>query len=150
IETRWAVERHGLERAVTAPGGVDARVVAGMRAVVEHQRALLAAGELDEFVNQDREFHRVAVAATGNAILIPLYDSLRDRQRRMVRRTVRDDHDRAADVLAQHEAILATLEAGKQSKLVKLLADHLRDTRATLLGIEDTAPAGTPPRGPGA
>ena len=35
----------------------------------------------------DRAFHRALVAATGNAILLGLYDSLRDRQRRMGRAT---------------------------------------------------------------
>lgn len=117
-----------------------------MRAVVEQQRAALAAGELDAFVDLDREFHRVAVAATGNAILVRSTTGFGIVSRRPSETT----HPAPATSSPSTRRCSPTLEAGKQSRLIKLLADHLRGTRAALLGVEDTAPAGTPPRGPAA
>lgn len=128
IETRWVIERHGLELAVANP---DPTVASAMRAVCARQRELLDAGQLDTFSDVDREFHRVPVAATGNPILIDLYDSLRDRQRRMVRATLHDDAARAEAVLGEHLAIVDAVEAGKASKALRLLQAHLEGTRTS-------------------
>ena len=81
IETRWVIERYAVERAITAPGAVAKELCAA----ADRQEGL----EGLKFVEADRAFHRALVAATGNAILLGLYDSLRDRQRRMGRATAR-------------------------------------------------------------
>ena len=83
IETRWVIERYAIERADAALG----RVLTG----------LAEGADVDE---ADRAFHRALVAGTGNEILLSLYDSLRDRQRRMGRASARPraqgaDHRRA-------------------------------------------------------
>src|SRR3954465_1157515 len=79
IETRWVIERYAIERAIAAPGDV----VAALCRLTERQEELTGG----EFVEADRAFHRTLVEATGNRILLGLYDSLRDRQRRMGRAT---------------------------------------------------------------
>lgn len=129
METRWVIERHGIEHVVAHP---DPLVTAAMAAVCDEQQRLLDAGDFGRFSDVDREFHRVAVAATGNTILIPLYDSLRDRQRRLVRGLVQHDAARAAAVLAEHREILAAVEAGKAGKALRLLQTHLDATRFAL------------------
>lgn len=129
LETRLVVERHGIELAIERS---DASVFAAMRAACDQQRVHLDAGELDAFSDTDREFHRAAVAGTGNSILITLYDSLRDRQRRMVRGMVGGDPVRAASVLDEHLAILAAVEVGKTAKALRLLDAHLEGSRAAL------------------
>lgn len=131
IETRWVLERHGLERALERR---DAEVVAGMRAVIAEQERLVAAGDFAGFVDQDREFHRVAVAATQNAILIGLYDSIAERQRRMIRRYVGSGED-AATVTGEHAAITDALQAGVPGPTLELLRAHVDRTRASLLGL---------------
>jgi DNA-binding GntR family transcriptional regulator len=131
IETRWVLERHGLERAMEAR---DDAVVAGMRAVILEQQRRLDAGDFTGFVDQDREFHRVAVAATQNAILVGLYDSIAERQRRMVRRYVGSGDD-AATVTAEHVAITDALAAWEVTPTLELLRAHVQRTRAALLGI---------------
>ncbi len=126
METRWVIERHGIEQAIARP---DPSVPAEMRAVCDQQQLYLDAGDLGAFSDVDREFHRVLVAATGNPILISLYDSLRDRQQRMVRGAITGDAATAARVLAEHREIVATIEAGKQGKALRLLQEHLERTR---------------------
>jgi DNA-binding GntR family transcriptional regulator len=130
IETRWVVERHGIERAVAQH---DAAAIAAMHAVCDEQQRLLDAGDLNGFADVDREFHRVAVAATANPILIALYDSLRDRQQRMVRGMVHGERALAETVLAEHRAILAAVEAGKASKALRLLEAHLGNARTGIV-----------------
>jgi DNA-binding GntR family transcriptional regulator len=131
IETRWVLERHGLERAMETR---DEAVIAGMRAVVVEQQRLVAAGDFVAFVDQDREFHRVAVAATRNAILVGLYDSIAERQRRMIRRYVGSGED-AAVVTDEHTAITDALFAGEVAPTLELLRAHVQRTRAALLGV---------------
>jgi DNA-binding GntR family transcriptional regulator len=131
IETRWVLERHGLERALETR---DEAVVAGMRAVIVEQQRLVAAGDFVGFVDQDREFHRVAVAATQNAILVGLYDSIAERQRRMIRRYVGSGED-AAVVTDEHTAITDALVTGEVASTLELLRAHLQRTRAALLGV---------------
>ncbi|MHB8691153.1 MAG: GntR family transcriptional regulator [Solirubrobacteraceae bacterium] len=131
MQTRWVVERFGLERAVEHG---DASVVNDMRAALATQRTLLDAGDLPAFVDADREFHRVAVAATTNAILIDLYDSIRERQRRMIRRRL-DTNREAAHALDQHTTLTNALEAGDQKHLLALLKTHISETREALLGV---------------
>ena len=50
---------------------------------IARQEDLAARDATPAFVEADREFHRIFVAAAGNPILLALYDSLRDRQSRM-------------------------------------------------------------------
>src|SRR5690349_23981856 len=75
METRWVIERYAIERVIERPGDVPAELGAAAAA----QEGLEGAA----FVEADRAFHRALVAGTGNQILLGLYDSLRDRQRRM-------------------------------------------------------------------
>ncbi|MDO9353396.1 MAG: GntR family transcriptional regulator [Solirubrobacteraceae bacterium] len=126
MDTRWVIERHGVEQAVAHP---DPSVVARMRAICDRQQALLEVGDYNAFSDVDRELHRVLVVATGNPILIDLYDSLRDRQRRMVRGAITDDASTATTVLAEHRELVALLEAGKGGKALRLLEAHLDRTR---------------------
>ena len=96
METRWVIERYAIERAIERPGDVPASC-----APPSTRQAGL---EGSEFVEADRAFHRALVAGTGNAILLTLYDSLRDRQRRMGRATARTP-DRARAILGEHREL---------------------------------------------
>lgn len=135
IETRWVIERHAIERLVEHP---DPAVTGAMLAVIEEQRRLLDAGDMNAFSAIDRDFHRAPVQGTGNAILIELYDSLRDRQRRMNRGMVQDDPARGEVVVTEHRAILAAIEAGKASKALRLLKEHMESARVGLLASRAT------------
>jgi DNA-binding FadR family transcriptional regulator len=64
------------------------------------------------------------VAATGNQILLGLYDSLRDRQRRMGRATARSA-DQIATTLREHREIADAVAAGDSARALAALRAHL-------------------------
>lgn len=130
LDTRWVVERHGIERAAEQGTGPT---VAGLRAAIADQRRHVEAADLPAFSDADREFHRVLVAATENPILIDLYETLRDRQRRIARGMVKGDATLAERFMAEHEAIADALEAGDAALALERLDDHLDEARSKLL-----------------
>jgi DNA-binding GntR family transcriptional regulator len=125
IETRWVIERFAIERAIAAPGELAKQLTKSAE-----RQARLKGGE---FVEADRSFHRSLVAATGNTILLGLYDSLRDRQRRMARATMRD-RDRAQRTATEHRAIAAAIAAGDRERALTALRTHLDGALSALRG----------------
>ncbi|WP_028058103.1 GntR family transcriptional regulator [Candidatus Solirubrobacter pratensis] len=125
IETRWVLERYAIERAIQSPGDLPTRL-----AKSADRQARLSGGE---FVEADRAFHRSLVEATGNAILLGLYDSLRDRQRRMARATMRDA-DRQGRTSKEHRAIADAIGAQDRDRALAALRTHLEGALATLRG----------------
>jgi DNA-binding FadR family transcriptional regulator len=105
-----------VERAIAEPGDVPAALAASAAA----QAGLTGAA----FVEADRAFHRTLVAGTRNTILLSLYDSLRDRQRRMGRATARSP-EQMARVAAEHGQIAAAVAAGDEPRALAALRDHL-------------------------
>ncbi len=123
IETRWVIERYAIERAMRDPAELAGRLAKS----AERQTRLKG----NEFIESDRAFHRALVEATGNTILLGLYDSLRDRQRRMARATLRGD-DRAQRTSAEHGEIAAAIGAGDLERALAALRAHL-DAALTVL-----------------
>lgn len=130
IETRWVVERHGIELAAAGP---DRRALAAIEATLDAQAQHIAAGDLHAFADADGDFHQALAAATGNPILIELYDTLRDRQRRMTRGMVHDSAERAQAFLGEHRAIYDAIAAGDAGAATARLRAHLDHARETLL-----------------
>jgi DNA-binding GntR family transcriptional regulator len=123
IETRWVIERYAIERAIEAQGEVAEELCAA----VDRQDGLSGLG----FVEADRAFHRTLVAATGNTILLGVYDSLRDRQRRMGRATARTP-DQLALILAEHREIAEAIASGDPEHALAALRAHLDNSLAKL------------------
>ena len=156
IETRWVVERHGIEvasgsgastrggsrdsrggssdsRGERPVSGPDRRALAAIEATIDAQAKHIAAGDLHAFADADGDFHQALAAATGNPILIELYDTLRDRQRRMTRGMVHDSTERAQAFLGEHRAIYDAIAAGDAAGATARLRAHLDHARETLL-----------------
>ncbi len=121
IETRLLLERHALTRLLADGAGAGAALEA-MAATISAQRAALDAGDEAGFAARDREFHRAAVAATGNALLLGLYDSLRERQQRLARRSM---GLRAEAILTEHRALLDAARDGDLDRALRILEEHL-------------------------
>src|SRR3954468_3500809 len=66
METRLLVERHAIEKVVRSRAEIGEALAAELR----RQEQLIATGDSPAFVDSDREFHRVFVAAAGNPILL--------------------------------------------------------------------------------
>ena len=120
IETRWVIERYAIERAETDLGSE-------LAASADAQEGL----EGNEFVEADRAFHRALVAGTENEILLSLYDSLRDRQRRMGRASTRTA-ERKASIIADHRELAAAITAGDTEGALAILRRHLDDALSAL------------------
>jgi DNA-binding GntR family transcriptional regulator len=128
METRLLVERHAVR--VAAASG--AALAAALEGEVAEQERRLACGDRAGFAEADRAFHRRIVAAAGNAILLRLYDSLQDRQRRMNLASTARDPSLPARFVAEHRRIAAALAAGDADAADAALAAHLETARAGL------------------
>jgi DNA-binding GntR family transcriptional regulator len=128
FDARVALERHCLIKLADAPppGLADE-----LHAILARQREVHAAGDLVAFAAADRELHRAWVAATGNAVLLDLYDQLRDRQQRVTARMLaRDGAARGGELLEEHERIVDALTNGDRYGAAAALERHLSAARA--------------------
>lgn len=124
METRLLVERFAIERVIAS----DADVASLLDGSIARQQHLADYGDPREFVETDREFHRIFVAASGNFILLQLHDSLRDRQSRMNVTALARDSDRMRQVLAEHRALVGAVNARDRDTAVAIIQDHLHQT----------------------
>jgi DNA-binding GntR family transcriptional regulator len=130
METRLLVERFAIEKVIDR--GID--LGPDLELAIAHQEALTARGREREFVEADREFHRLVVAAAGNAILLQLHDSLRDRQSRMGLAALMRDENRMRQILEEHRTLVAAVTARDAELACSLVDRHLEGTLALLLG----------------
>jgi len=130
METRVLVEQFALAKTIAR--GSD--VIGELEAAIERQVAHAERGDSEAFVEADREFHTVFVTAAGNPIVASLYDSLRDRQRRMGVAALTRDERRVSSILAEHRALVAAVGARDPERARTVLADHLQGTLELLRG----------------
>lgn len=128
METRLVVERFAIERVIAR--GVD--LGDRLDAAIVRQRALAGPEHSREFVEADREFHRLLVEAAGNPILLQLHDSLRDRQSRMGLVALARDDDRTRQILEEHAGLAAAIAAGDAGQALSLVDRHLQSTLVLL------------------
>ena len=138
IETRRLIELHAIDGI-----GRDAvRLGDRLAELIGDQERLAAAGDARGFVESDRELHRAIVSSTGNAILISVHDSLRDRQSRMGLAALAADAGRVQEILGEHRAIAAAVRGGDAAAARTLLASHIDGTLSLLRGAPRSKPAG--------
>jgi DNA-binding GntR family transcriptional regulator len=133
METRLLVERHAIERVIFR----EIRVTESVRAAIESQEALAVAGDMAAFVESDREFHRIFVAAAGNPILLQLHDSLRDRQSRMGAVAISRDTGRIPEILDEHRKLADAVLARDVDLARRVIDRHLEKTLSLLLRPPD-------------
>jgi DNA-binding GntR family transcriptional regulator len=126
METRMLVERFALDK-VLHNGAVPA-IADELSAAIAQQEEYAAAGDTDGFVAVDREFHTMFVTAAGNPIVTGLYDSLRDRQQRMIITSLLRDAKRIESILIEHRQITDAIRAGDLARADAVLVAHLRGT----------------------
>jgi DNA-binding GntR family transcriptional regulator len=124
METRLLIELHAVDRAVEHRGEVSGL----LEVAIATQRRLVAGKERSAFVESDREFHRILVAATGNSILLDLHDSMRDRQTRMGLAAISRQAGRVDTILREHEEIAKAIGAGDRPRAEAALRKHLEGT----------------------
>jgi DNA-binding GntR family transcriptional regulator len=128
METRQLLERFAVTRVIELELDLSSRLTE----VIAAQERHAAAGEAVAFVDADREFHRVFVAATGNAIVIRTHDSLRDQQNRMGLAAMSAGSDRMRRILDQHREIVDAVERRDADTAASLIDRHLEETLGLL------------------
>jgi DNA-binding GntR family transcriptional regulator len=126
METRMLVERFALDK-VMANGPVAA-IADRLDAAITEQEVRASEGDADGFVAVDREFHTTFVTAASNPIITGLYDSLRDRQRRMIITSLLIDTKRIESILVEHRALADAIRSGDLEGAQTVLEEHLRGT----------------------
>jgi DNA-binding GntR family transcriptional regulator len=126
METRMLVERFALGKLLAA--GAAPLIAARLDNAIAQQEERAAAGDADGFVAVDREFHTTFVTAAGNPIITGLYDTLRDRQRRMIITSLLIDTKRINSILVEHRALTDAIRAGELDRALSVLEAHLRGT----------------------
>lgn len=131
METRLVIERFALERALANPVAISE----DLRAGIETQELLVSREDRQGFVEADREFHRILVAAARNPILLELHDSMRDRQTRMGLAAIAQEAGRMQTILSEHRALAEALSQGRSALALELLDRHLDGTLRALRAI---------------
>jgi DNA-binding GntR family transcriptional regulator len=126
METRMLVERFAMDKLLG--NGETGAVADALEIAIAAQEEYAASGDADGFVAVDREFHTTFVSAAGNPILAGLYDSLRDRQQRMIIMSLLRDTKRIESILVEHRQITAAIRAGDLARADAVLVAHLRGT----------------------
>ncbi|MGW6197775.1 FadR/GntR family transcriptional regulator [Kribbella sp. NPDC055110] len=104
--------RAGIEAAAArlAAQHADPASLTPLSDALEARGAALAAGDLDAFVAVDTDFHRGVVIASGNPLLLRLYDALAEVLAESIRETatIPEDHR----ILDAHIDVLEAIRAG--------------------------------------
>jgi DNA-binding GntR family transcriptional regulator len=131
METRLLVERFAIEKIIRSRIHLDNRLAESLA----RQQKLAKRRTWRDFVEADREFHRIFVANAGNSILLALHDSLRDRQSRMNLVALSRDADRLRQILEEHRALVDAVNANDLRGARKIVTQHLQ---GTLLLLRET------------
>jgi DNA-binding GntR family transcriptional regulator len=141
METRRLVEDFAVRKVVHRSNRHE--VVAALDDRLVEMRAAMAGADTVAYVAADRAFHAAIVASAGNAILIRLYASLRDRQLRMGVANLMadgtpsgqsDTSARMRATLREHQAIRDAIADGSVRAAVAAANEHLDGTQALLAG----------------
>ncbi|WP_326797105.1 GntR family transcriptional regulator [Streptomyces sp. NBC_01808] len=130
VETRMLVEEHAARRSVPAPAALLTR----LEELLEEQRRHVEADDRAAASVTDRCFHAAIVRNAGNAILVRLYDQLRDRQLRMGVALMNAQPDRMRRSLAEHAEILQALRSGSADTAAAAVHGHVASVRNLLRG----------------
>ncbi|MFC4008215.1 GntR family transcriptional regulator [Nonomuraea purpurea] len=129
LELRQALEQAAAER--IARDGLTARFERHLRELIERQRELAQAGDVDGFAAADEMFHRGIVEASGNRLAGRFYATLGDRQRRMSISALSPRPQRLSVLADEHETLLAHLVAGVAATFGQALRAHLAATHGS-------------------
>ncbi|WP_026328568.1 GntR family transcriptional regulator [Streptomyces sulphureus] len=125
VETRLLVEQHAVHASVPLSGALAEH----LETHLVEQRRCADEGDLHAFAVSDRCFHAELVRATGNDILVRIYDQLRDRQLRMGVAMMHAQPERIAKNLTEHREIYEALTDGDADAAAQAVHRHISRVR---------------------
>lgn len=128
--------RLSLEPALAREAAINASGEAVTRLKLARDRGKEAAS-WDEYEASDTAFHRAVAEATGNVLLLALFDQLNQVRRAVsfdsvVRTTLRPAEDHTS--FAEHDRITAAIDARDAATAHAAMRDHLGSVSARLFG----------------
>ena len=120
-EVRNALEAAGVRRAGAAERDALAGRLAGN---LERQEQALLGGDVNAFAVLAMQFHRAFVEASGNSIMLALYDRLGDRQYLSILRSAGRIAGEPHQVVAEHRVLLEHAGRGDWIGFAAALDDH--------------------------
>lgn len=130
METRLLIERFAISKVIRL--GIDLSVP--LQSAIVRQQALAGREYRREFVDADREFHRLLVEGAGNEVIIELHDSMRDRQTRMGLVALAREDERVQEIIDEHLALAQAICAKDEERALATLDEHLHATLMLLRG----------------
>ncbi|WP_243226300.1 GntR family transcriptional regulator [Microbacterium sp. CIAB417] len=132
VEARILIETDAVRRLVRDSERVQ-DVVDELSDILDEQRRAYEASDLARLAEADTAFHARIVAAGGNALLAEFFATLRDRQRRMLARSLWRRDDRAEQVLDDHGLLVRLIGDGETAAFEVALGRHIKKTHRELL-----------------
>ncbi len=103
--------------------GATPAIVQRLGAIVESMRTAAHRGDIQRMAILDMSFHEIVGEASSNGRLIRILRSLRLQIRESI--AINLIYDNPADVVAQHEQLLAALQARKPAEFGRLMEAHI-------------------------
>lgn len=132
MEARLLVERDAVEKILRR----EVPVSASLEESLSRQSRMAERQDYRSFIDLDRDFHRILVAAADNPIILGLYDSLRDRLTAVLIGSVRPEEaeERIRKILGEHRELVDAIAAGDAPLADRLITKHLQETLNLLRG----------------
>jgi DNA-binding GntR family transcriptional regulator len=128
LEARLVLEQFAAGKVAQQETVARHAVFERMKTELDRQRQ----ADSREFVDADRTFHSILIETAGNAILEGVYDSLRDRQMRMIGESTVRDPNRMRTILDEHARIAEAIRDGDLARALDVVNTHLTGTRLAL------------------
>lgn len=123
IPVRLTIESFAFRRANSVLGRDDFR---DLHDVLEAMRVAAESGDDDGVAEADFRFHEIIIERAGRNHCVQLWRVIQPR----VRAYFHSDtpvHRNPLDLVASHEDLLATIEAGNEEQVLAMLEPHIRD-----------------------
>lgn len=122
LEARVAIEAHAV---ASMPAEARRTLHTELVDIAKSQSESIAAQSLTDFSELDVRFHRAIVAAAGNSVILGFYDSLRERQRRMVESSVHASAHSTEAIGHEHLDLADAVARGEAERFTGMLRSHL-------------------------
>lgn len=134
LEARVAIEAHAV---ASMPGEARRTLHTELVDIAKSQSESIAARSLTDFSELDVRFHRAIVAAAGNSVILGFYDSLRERQRRMVESSVHASAHSTEAIGHEHLDLAEAVARGEAERFTSMLRSHLERVHEVRLSNDD-------------
>lgn len=134
LEARVAIEAHAV---ASMPDDARKALQIELIEIAESQSVAVTERSLTDFSELDVRFHRAIVAAAGNSVILGFYDSLRERQRRMVESSVHASAHSTEVIGHEHLELAEAVARGEAERFTTLLLTHLERVHEVRLSNDD-------------